>query len=1277
MANVSARSYVIPAFANLASNAKSNPTAAAILQALTSIVEERSNGNPTCAHYFGLLMVSLEEGQEDSAEFVFLLKLLLPHLTRPLLVSKFEQTMGVLSKVLATSSSSNPLIRNLIDCLSILFAAQPPSAFADIQTRQAFNVILNLVVDDRPKIRRAAQDGVINVLRAHEGGSSLEAIVGKCLEKIVSGLTNEDSRKVLLIIPLLRGVLPSLLQSEKLRADMPKKGKHTSAAERLVFGLLQAQGLVLDAMFSQLVFSTLHSTMNAGIDCWSTGLLNRMVTALLDLAPPLKHPSACDAYLSLLSEATVSLTALDTESALMAMPRVVLNVIKYMDAPQLEMQQATAAALARVFVHGVSADDVRITNERIMARQSSLATTKTSATIPPLEHVMHSVASLFAVRYAHARQVVASLVRGMVQHFDGAAFPLCIPVVNAAVGVMDQERATGLFGRDDEVQEALWDMIVHNEDHSDSDDDSDADSDNDSDGDAPQKGAKKKLAPLKRNQAERDRKHFEKKRLKEAQSDIKYEFDLLIGAAITAFGAENFLRTVALGDVSAEGSEQVDASLALLDKRLWLLPLLKKYLKDIRTHISLFRDGIMAMALQCERASHTPGASQSVQIMHQTRVQQLWTLFPSFTTHANPEDVMATLPQLGPVLGNVLRDTRYPRMQESVCLGLTNLCTEYGAACALLAKTDEVDSDSDTAPSVPSIIVQQHDADVIVATQACIAKFAPNFLPILFASYEEADGQVGRDAEAFLNAIAAYIRLSAQSLVDTMGKQVLKKLINSTMNLDKEELAKGAATMMGLSAALAPKLSASQRSVLYRAIGPCLEDARHAAVQKRAYRVLAIMCESHSKAAAAEDFEWLETVAKAIVGGMSTSSVAGKRQRLVCMGHIVRGLDLTNEQHQQLFLESLGEIVLCLKDQNTRARQAAFDCLFIMSQQMEKQGMLTTFFDMVCAGLAGKTPHFRSATITALSRLYYKYSKTMDDEYTTTMVTTVCMLFTSKAREEVSSLISFCKSVVSKCPSRFLLGKLLPAMTNGMFLWKDDSKNKFKSKIRAVIEIATHRCGIEAVRLVVPDSDKAMIAHIEKESRKKSRRRPHIDDSMETDTARDQEKEAGMAASTLSWDADLQSTLAGGVNTAAVAPAAITMAKRKRRRDDVKYSNDGKIIVDEEVVQSSGTATIAVPTEEDVEGEGDGTLVYGQGGRDGDSGQKRRRVVRGRNEKTQKKPDVQSGTKGGASYQYIKMGKDFSSNWKDARSKSKAKGKGKKSMGVGQMGWKQAKKKRG
>ena len=64
-------------------------------------------------------------------------------------------------------------------------------------------------------------------------------------------------------------------------------------------------------------------------------------------------------------------------------------------------------------------------------------------------------------------------------------------------------------------------------------------------------------------------------------------------------------------------------------------------------------------------------------------------------------------------------------------------------------------------------------------------------------------------------------------------------------------------------------------------------------------------------------------------------------------------------EQQQLFLESLGEVVLCLKEHNTRARQSAFDCLFVMSEAMNKIGMLKVYFDMVSAGLAGKTPHFR------------------------------------------------------------------------------------------------------------------------------------------------------------------------------------------------------------------------------------------------------------------------------------------------------------------------------
>ena len=253
--------------------------------------------------------------------------------------------------------------------------------------------------------------------------------------------------------------------------------------------------------------------------------------------------------------------------------------------------------------------------------------------------------------------------------------------------------------------------------------------------------------------------------------------------------------------------------------------------------------------------------------------------------------------------------------------------------------------------------------------------------------------------------------------------------------------------------------------------------------------------------------------------------------RLLCVGFIIKGLDLSKELHQQLFLETLGEVVLCLKEQNTRARTAAFDCLIIMSEQMVHANLLETFFDMVSAGLAGKTPHFRSATITALSRLYYKYAKDLSNEKTETLVETTVMLFQTRAREEVASLISFCKSVSTKCPSRFLLSKLLKPMVEGMLKWKDDTKNRFKSKIRGVIELMVQRCGLEQVRKFVPSDDQPLMNYIDRQARKLANRKGKAKREMyEAEEWGVQGDEAGVSdgkkLSNLRDDEDLTSTFA-------------------------------------------------------------------------------------------------------------------------------------------------------
>eukprot|EP00945_MAST-04E_sp_MAST-4E-sp1_P001833 g1833.t1 len=1113
--------------------------------------------------------------------------------------------MGVLSDVLQRGSSSddgtangsvsNSLIRNMTECMGYVFASQPTtrSFWSRPQTRQAFNSIVSMVCDDRPKVRRAAQNAIARIL-----GKGHAAFIGTSIfssvESILSGIKRADSRKMMMVLPMVKDALPHLLMHERDAddggSDQTKKGKRAqvdakhSSAGKLIFALLQAQNIVGDTMFSSLVFKALrHSVNTTGADkdgkCpWSPELLNLCLIALLDLPPPLRHVQVVGAYLPLVADMMVAMHSYDSGISLSLLPSVILNIVAYFDSPQLEVLEGAAEAMARIFVHAVSLDELRITNENIMLRQKhGSGGEKPSLTASPLENVTSSVSNLFQPRYVHARSTIVPLVKGMFQHFQDQAFPLLTPLVLSIASVLDTERAIGSTGNDEDVEDALWEMVKANED--DSDDDSSDEEDD--------------AARNKNHYNEKKNRKRQKERAKDEEHDAKNDFDRLIGAIIQGYGCSNFLTTVAIGNPNAEGTQEVEESLKTLDRRLWLLPLLKKYLKDIGTPLGLFRDYVMAVALQCERASKAENVTNAVQGVMQTRVQQMWTLFPSFASLAI--DTHAAFRELGPMLGNALRDPRYPRLQASVCMGLTALCTEY-----------RFGSEDQKTQALENVLGS--DKEKMKAGRQAIERFAPNFLPILFAGFEASNSHL------FLQTIEAYILVSPESLVETMGKQVLKKLIHATMDLEKESNIQNASVMLGLSCALAPKMSASQQSVLYRAIAPCLED-RSPTVSKRAYRVLGALCEHHSKAAAAENFQWLQDIAKSVIGGINKSSVAGKRQRLICVGHIVNGLDLQVAEQQQLFLESLGEVVLCLKEQNTRARQAAFDCLFAMGEAMSKINMLKVFFDMVSAGLAGKTPHFRSATVTALSRLYYKYSKFIEDEATEALVSTVCLLFASKAREEITSLISF------------------------------------------LVEIMVSRCGIEHVRAIFPEEDQGLINHIEKESRKKAKHgKKHYENLQNQREDRKLQDLANEkhAKSSLSWNADLQTTFS-------LASSDSKQKKRTRsQRDDIKYDKSGKMIVEEEGNSKPNEHSATNNRVNFSLNKGIGVIHdAGEEETAAHSNSPSRSNKRARKEK---KNGVVRGKAGGQEFAYVKFGKDFQQNWKESR-RGKKGGKGGKRQG--------------
>jgi len=1310
--NIKATTHVCPQYAALAANPKRNPTAAAILSAITDIIQMRvqqqqqaSSKKITPTHYFATLMTALDEGNpSDRQDCMFLLKLLLPHVSKGVLQSKFVAAMDVFSNVLNDSANpeslTNSLIKHLIECIGLVLAAQPcaPTFWAQPKTLQSFNAILNLIIDERPKIRKSSHEA-IRILLRNGHGKYLSNNIVTCLEQILKSATQKNCKPVLIILPLIQDVLPYLLDDDDNNSNNNNNKKKTgkslkeTSAGRLIFALLRTQAFLSDNKFSELTFRSFQNSVvpkqldgNANAITttkWSTDLLHLFLNTLMDLRPGHQQQvQVGESYLPLLADAMVCMYRGNKNVSMNLLPRAVTTIQTFFDSTNTDVHRWACEAMARLCVHCIDENEVIETNitlikEEGMNNNNRPTSGKTSPKrLLPLQSVVQTWADLFLPRYRHARRVIVPFAQGVFEHFNTRAYPILNPIVNMVKDSMDEERQKGganVTSNDKkEMEEALWEIVDAN-DHSDSDSDEDdamEDNNNKYNNNKRGKGPNKHFNKNARRLQKMKEKMKEKEELTEALI-----IDRFIGSIIKAYGPQNFFTIVPIGNINIEGFKETNESLQLLDKRLWTLPLLKKYLFDCinfsDTKLKMFKEYILVLALQCERATRTDGVTNVVKNVMQTRVQQLWSLFPSFCSNAS--DIAEVLPTLGPMLGNAMRDGRYPRMQQSVCLGIEILCKNNN-------NNNNNDDDSEIKNNkLPNNNEGGDDDDddndeqkerktINVAT---LTKFAPNFFPILFAGYEQTN------AQEFLNVIKTYVVFASKELIENMGNQVIKKLIQSTINLSENHAT--ASLMLGLATVLTPKLSVKQRDVLYKAITPCLNDNAHGNVQKRGYKVLAALCEHHSKQAAIDNFEWLSNVGKSIVNGIGTSSVAGKRMRLLCVGFIIKGLDLTQELHQQLFLETLGEVVMCLKEQNTRARNAAFDCLIIMAEQMVSVNLLETFFDMVSAGLAGKTPHFRSATITALSRLYYKYGKELSNDKTTTLVETVVILFQTRAREEVASLISFCKSVSTKCPSRFLLAKLLKPMVDGMLRWKDDTKNRFKSKIRGVIELMVQRCGLEQVRKFVPEDDQPLMNYIDRQARKlaskKSKNKGKYNNKMQLDDADWNDEivdgnnniDERKKMSNLRDDEDLTSTFALKQDKTNGRKGNKNLKKRRRREEEerLEIGADGKMIVpndeEDDIVNNNNNNNgdgndderlrrdmLAMINEKTVHEKS------GYGANDGGGGGKRRK----KNGK-QNNTGMESGKAGGQAYAYIKMGKNFNTNFKSVRGKkNKRKGGG-------------------
>ena len=150
------------------------------------------------------------------------------------------------------------------------------------------------------------------------------------------------------------------------------------------------------------------------------------------------------------------------------------------------------------------------------------------------------------------------------------------------------------------------------------------------------------------------------------------------------------------------------------------------------------------------------------------------------------------------------------------------------------------------------------------------------------------------------------------------------------------------------------------------------------------------------------------------------------------------------------------------------------------------------FFMTVLAGVVGATPTMQSATIMALARLLYEFSAALGSTVPELLPAVFALMETGN-REVIKAAIGFIKVAAVRLPQTDLAAQL-PTLVPALLHCCDDEDgfNRFRSKVRVVMERMVKRCGWDAVEAVTPELHSALVQHMRREARERIRDRRHL-----------------------------------------------------------------------------------------------------------------------------------------------------------------------------------------
>ncbi|TMS04790.1 RRP12-like protein [Larimichthys crocea] len=325
------------------SNSAAHKEICAVLAAVTEVIRGQG-GKETETEYFAALMTTLEvvDSAESQAAVAYLLNLVMKRVPAPVLMSKFSDTTKALMDVMSKQATSDTAsaLRWILSCLATLLRKQDASVWTYPSTLQAYHGLLSFTVHSKPKVRKAAQQGVCAILRGSDflftdnAPSHHPAAVTTakfCIKEMEQAGGSKEDTTTLHVLGLMK----------ELMGTFPL-GAVKSCCETLL-RVMTLSHVLVTASAMQAFHRLFSGKPNAST--LSPELNAQIITALYDYLPSDNDLQPLLAWLSVMEKAHVHLASLQSSLSLGHLPRLFSAATSCLLSPHTQVVSAATNTL--------------------------------------------------------------------------------------------------------------------------------------------------------------------------------------------------------------------------------------------------------------------------------------------------------------------------------------------------------------------------------------------------------------------------------------------------------------------------------------------------------------------------------------------------------------------------------------------------------------------------------------------------------------------------------------------------------------------------------------------------------------------------------------------------------------------------------------------------------------------------------------------------------------------------------------------------------------------